>query len=147
MITRSIQAKLLVFAVFFVGIAMGALVDNIYRTRVVQGVAAPPANNPDDHMNPQEREKKRDEAMAKYLGLDQSQQDQIHKILEETRTEYRQLQDKVDPQFKAIEDGSRAKIRAVFNDEQRRKADEFRESHKGNRGRPSRPDNPGRDQK
>jgi len=134
MINRSIQAKLLVVAVFLVGIATGALVDNTYRTRMLAGAVTRPANAPADQMTPQEREKRRDDAMTKYLGLDQSQQDQVHKILEDSRSQIRQLHDQVDPKFQAIDDAAREKIRAILTDEQRRKGDAFRESHKGTRG-------------
>ena len=42
MIARTALGKILVFAVFFIGIATGAVLDNVYRTRV--GAAEPTVN-------------------------------------------------------------------------------------------------------
>ena len=137
MIRRSLQGKILVFAVFFIGLATGVLSDHLYRTRVAD--AARVSGNRGDRLSPQDRAKRDQERFAKYLDLDQNQQDQIGKILEETRTQIRELRGTVDPQFKAIEDGSRARIRSVLNPEQQRKYDEFRETHRGDRGRSPRP--------
>jgi len=136
MIARTALGKILVFAIFFVGIGTGAVLDNMYRTRV----AASDTNaNKGDRPNPQDRGRRDEDQWAKYLGLDQAQKDQIHKILENTRAESSQLRDQVDPKFRAIEEGSREKIRAVLNDEQRKKLDEFRRTHpRGDRGRPPR---------
>jgi len=130
MIARTALGKILVFAIFFVGIATGAVLTNVYRTRIAASDTTP---NKGDRSNPQDRARRDQDQMAKYLGLDQAQQDQIHKILEDMRAEYGQLRDRGD----AIQEGSREKIRAVLNDEQRKKLDEFRETHpRGDRGRP-----------
>ena len=138
MIARTALGKILVFAIFFVGITTGAVLDNVYRTRVAASDTN--ANKADDRPNPQDRARRDQDQMAKYLGLDQAQRDQIHKILEDTRNEFKDLREQVDPKFRAIEEGSREKIRAVLNDEQRKKLDEFRETHpRGDRGRPPRP--------
>src|SRR4051812_34371568 len=121
MIARTALGKILVFAIFFVGIATGAVLDNVYRTRV----AASDTNANKDRPNPQDRARRDQDQMAKYLGLDQAQQDQIHKILEDMRAESRQLRDRGD----TLAESTREKIRAVLNDEQRKKLDEFRETH------------------
>jgi hypothetical protein len=136
MVTRSVQGKILVFTIFLLGIATGVLSNNLYRSRMVGASQVPQGRG--DRVNPQDRARRDQDAMAKYLGLDQNQQEQIHKILQETRNQFHQLHDQVDPQFKAIEEGTRAKIRAVLSEEQRRKYDEYRETRKGDRGRPPR---------
>ena len=52
----------------------------------------------------------------------------------------RQLREQVDPQFKAIDEGARARIREVLTPEQLKKYNEFRDSHpRGDRGRGPRP--------
>jgi hypothetical protein len=134
MIARTALGKILVFAIFFIGIATGAVLDNVYRTRV--GAAQPAVDRRGP--NSQDRMRRDRDAMDKYLGLDEAQKEQVHKILEDTRNDLRQLREQVGPQFRAIEDGSREKIRALLTEEQRRKWDEFRESHRGDRGRPPR---------
>ena len=126
MITRSLQGKILVFVVFLIGIGTGILATTLYETRV--GLSASAPQNRGDRSNPQERGRRDQDRLAQYLGLDQTQQDQIRNILEETRNEMRTLRQQTEPQFKAIEDRSRAKIREVLNEEQRRKADEFWQS-------------------
>jgi len=136
MIARTALGKILVFAVFFIGIATGAVVDNVYRTRV--GAAEPTVNrrgpSGPNGPNSQDRWRRDRDAMDKYLGLNQAQQEQVHKILEETRNDLRELREQVDPKFRAIEESSRDRIHAVLTEEQRRKLDEYRESHRGDRG-------------
>src|SRR5436309_16102111 len=131
MIARSMQGKLLVFAVFLIGIATGILSANFYRRHVVTDVDARPntTNRPQDRLSPQDRAKRDQDRFASYLGLDQTQREQVKKILEDTRSQFRQLREKVNPQFKAIEEESRIKIRAVLTEEQRTKYDKFREEH------------------
>jgi len=145
MITRSVQGKLLVAAVFIVGIATGVLSANIYHNRVVESAKAADNRPQQDRGNPQQRAKQNFERMANYLGLQDQQRADIQRIIEETRNDFRQLREKTDPQFKAIEETSRAKVLTVLNEEQRKKYAEFRETHPGPggpRGRgPRAPDN------
>ena len=121
MIASSIKAKLLVFAIFFTGIAAGILIANFYTTRVMTG--APDASNPPGR---EQRVQRDINKFYDYLGLDQAQREQMHKIGEETRHEFQELRKETQPRFEAIQEKSRAKIRAVLNDEQRVKYDEFR---------------------
>jgi hypothetical protein len=149
MIARSVQGKLLVLAVFIVGIATGVFSANLYRSRVVQPAKAA-ENRPEDHASPQDRARQGFERMANYLGLDQTQRAQIQKITEETRNQFRDLREKTEPQFKAIEESSRDKVMAVLNEDQRRKYTEFRETHPGPggpRGRGPRPPDKDNDNK
>ena len=130
MITRSVQGKLLVLAVFLIGIATGVVSASIYRSCNVESARAAD-NHQQDNLTPQERFKQRFDRMANYLGLDQDQRAQIQKISEETRNQFRELSAKTEPQFKAIEESSRDKVLAVLNEDQRRKYKEFRETHPG----------------
>src|SRR5262245_13124499 len=134
MIARTALGKILVFAVFFIGIATGAVLDNVYRTRVGASERMVDRRGP----NPQDRMRRDRDAMDKYLGLDEAQKEQVGKILKETGSELRALREQVGPKFQAIENSSRERIRAVLTEEQRRKWDEYRESHRGDRGRPLR---------
>jgi hypothetical protein len=120
MIARSIQAKALLFLVFFLGIATGVLVTNFYSTRVSS--APVPPNAPDRAQRAQRDINK----FYDYLGLNPDQREQMHKIGEETRHEFQNLRKETQPRFEAIQEESRKKIRAVLNDEQRGKYDEFR---------------------
>ena len=121
MIGRSSKAKALVFAVFFLGIGTGVLVANFYTTR---GANAPQTAQRDINK------------FYDYLGLDQAQREKMHKIGEETRREFQDLRKETQPRFEAIQAASRDKIRAVLNDAQRKKYDDFRErmdEHRRNR--------------
>jgi len=151
MIARTVLGKILVFSVFFIGIATGATLDTAYRTRV-SSAANDQKRGEEPRLSPEERARRDRDRMAQYLGLDQSQQEQIAKIQQETGNEFRVLRDKtdpefkalhdqIDPQFKAIADAGRARIRAVLNPEQQKKMDEFW-SKRGNRNQ-NRPPRPG----
>jgi hypothetical protein len=141
MIARALQGKLLVFAIFFIGIATGVLSANFYRSRVAADSDSKPSENrQQERLSPQERARRDQDRFATYLGLDASQREQVQTILEQTRSQFKELREKVDPQFKAIEEESRTKIRAVLTEEQRKKYDEFREAHQGSRGRGPRSD-------
>jgi len=121
MIARSMKAKLLVFAIFFMGIAAGILLANFYTTRVT--------GSPDSNPNTPDRTQRAQRDINKfydYLGLDQSQREQMHKIGEETRHEFQDLRQETQPRYEAIQEKSREKIRAVLNEEQRAKYDDFR---------------------
>jgi Spy/CpxP family protein refolding chaperone len=147
MIARTVLGKILVFSIFFIGIATGAALHSAYQSRIASSSSGDSPKREEPRLNPQERAKRDQERMAQYLGLDPPQQEQIRKILDETRIEFKSLRDKTDPEFKAlrektepmfkaIEEGSRARIRAVLNDEQRKKMDEFW-AKRGNRFRQS----------
>jgi len=121
MIAGSIKAKLLLFAVFFIGIMTGVLIANFYTTRVM--TESPDALNPPDRTQRAQRDINK---FYDYLELNQAQREQMHKIGEETRHEFQELRKETQPRFAAIQEKSRVKIRAVLNDEQRAKYDEFR---------------------
>jgi len=120
-IGRSSKAKALVFAVFFLGIGTGVLIANFYTTRVGRLLAG--SNAPDQNQTAQRDINK----FYDYLGLDQAQREKMHKIGEETIRQFQDLRKETQPRFKAIQEASRDKIRAVLNDDQRKKYDDFRE--------------------
>jgi Spy/CpxP family protein refolding chaperone len=114
MIGRPIKAKALVFVVFLLGIASGVLIANIYSSRVSSAPVPP------------QRAQRDINKFYDYLGLNQEQREQMHKIGEETRQKFQDLRKETHPRFEAIQEESRVKIRAVLNDEQRKKYDDFR---------------------
>jgi hypothetical protein len=119
MIVHYLKAKVLVFSVFFIGIATGVLIANFYTTRVA---SAP------DTVNAQERERRAQSEINKfydYVGLNQSQREEVHKIGEDTRRQLREFREETKPRLQEIQDKGRAKIRMLLNDEQRKKYDDF----------------------
>ena len=119
MIVRYLKAKVLVFAVFFIGIATGVLIANFYTTHVA---GAPDTTNSQDRAQRAQRDINK---FYDYLGLNQAQREEMHKIGEETRKEFRELRQETQPRLQAIQDASRDKIRHILNDEQLKKYDEF----------------------
>jgi hypothetical protein len=116
--TRTVQGKILVFIIFFLGLVAGGLLTRAYETRVEGGSredSASRARRAQSDMN----------AFHDYLGLDESQREAVKKILGETGKEFSDLRAQTQPQFKAIRERSREKIRAVMTDEQRQKYDEY----------------------
>ena len=129
MIVRYLKAKVLVFAVFFIGISTGILIANFYTTRV--------ASAPDTASSRVQRAERDINKFYDYLGLNLSQREQMRKIGEETRREFRELRDEAQPKFDAIREASRIKIRALLNNEQLKKYEEFRrkmDERRKNRG-------------
>jgi len=120
MIVRYFKAKILVFAVFFIGIATGVLIANFYTTRVA---GAPDTTNSQDRALRAQRDMNK---FYDYLGLNAGQREEMHKIGEDTRREFRDLRMETQPRFQAIQDASRAKIRAILNPEQLTKYEDFR---------------------
>ena len=119
MIVHYLKAKILVFGVFFIGIATGLLIANFYTTRVA---SAP------DTVNAQERAQRAQKDINKfydYVGLNPSQREEVHKIAEDTRRQLREFREETQPRLQAIQDSGRTKIRMLLNNEQRKKYDEF----------------------
>jgi hypothetical protein len=119
MIARSMKGKILVFAVFFIGIATGILLANFYDTRVT-------GSQPDAPIDRVQRAQRDINKFYDYLGLNEDQRARARRIGEETRDEFRKLRQETQPRFQAIEQESRSRIRAFLTEEQRVKYDEFR---------------------
>jgi hypothetical protein len=128
MIARALKGKILVFAVFFIGIATGILIMNFYETRVAGQTGVPDSRN----RGPRQVERVHD-----YLGLDQAQREQVNIILEEGRKEVRQLRMESRPRMEAIEAQTHARIRAVLTPDQLTRYEEYRRSvrERGRRNR------------
>jgi hypothetical protein len=123
MIARTIKAKLLVFTIFFVGIGTGILIANFYTTRVT---GFPDNATAGDRAQRTQRAQRDIKKFYDYLDLDEAQREQMRKIGEETQREFQELRKETQPRSEEIQERSRAKIRAVLNDAQRAKYDEFR---------------------
>ena len=130
MIARSAKGKLLVFAVFFIGIATGIMITDFYQTRVA-GNAAAAADAAQPAANGQRDVKK----VHDYLGLDEQQRKGVDAILEDGRNQIRALRMETQPKFQAIEDNTQAKIRAILNPDQLKKYEEFRQQIQERRNR------------
>ena len=83
--TRSLQAKLLILAVFVIGALTGAVLTDVYETRVQSTVADTDPDRP-------ERERPRD-----FLGLSEEQNVQLDAILQRSGQRYRELRAQTNP--------------------------------------------------
>jgi Spy/CpxP family protein refolding chaperone len=119
------KARLIVVSVFVIGFAAGALSLNLYQ-----------------RLNPSsKREGPRGSAevlikMSEQVGLEADQQDQIKKILDETRDKYRAVREEMEPsikpwesRFSAVRQESRDRIRALLTPEQLPKYEEMVRNH------------------
>jgi len=128
MIARTLKGKLLVFAVFFIGIATGILITNFYETRV----AGRDLNENRGRGGNVQREAGR---VHDYLGLNQEQRERINAILEEGRLEVRKLRAESRPRIEAIEENTQAKIRALLTPDQVKRYEEYRRNVRERRSR------------
>jgi hypothetical protein len=122
-IARSLKGKIVVFAVFFIGIASGVLITNFYETRVTG--TSPALTDNRDRRSRAERDISK---VHDYLGLSEEQRRQVNQILEETRDEVRKFRQETQPRFREIQEQSQARIRAILTEDQRVKYDDFRQN-------------------
>jgi hypothetical protein len=127
MIARALKGKLLVFAVFFIGIATGILILNFYETRV----AGRDLRDNRDRGTADQRQTR----VHDYLGLNQEQRDMINAILEEGRLEVRKLRAESRPRIEAMEEATQNKIRAVLTPDQLTRYEEYRRTVRERRNR------------
>jgi Spy/CpxP family protein refolding chaperone len=125
MIGSVLKGKLLVFAVFLVGVVTGALLFNAYETRVSVVDA--------DSVN----DKKANREVGQFfnfLGLTDEQRKQWQSIMDESKPEYdklfaeqRKLMEPLQPKRDELREQTRSKIRAILTEEQRKQYDDFNE--------------------
>jgi hypothetical protein len=116
MIARALKGKLLVFGVFFLGVASGALGVYSYEARV----------RAERYRADREMRANRDvNQFHEYLGLNSEQREQVRKIMEDARAEFRNLAEQTRPQYEAIRELTRTRVRSVLSEEQRKRYDDF----------------------
>lgn len=111
---RNRKAVLLVFLVFVLGIALGAVGTYLVTTRVLAARPLP------DHSAAS-----RMAMFTRDLNLDPDQQRQIQQILTETRARYAEIHSQADPEYEAVRHQGRERIRQVLRLEQRPKFEEL----------------------
>jgi Spy/CpxP family protein refolding chaperone len=110
------RAVLLVFVLFVLGIALGSVGTYVVTMRVQ---AARPqatlAHNPARTMAMYTRD----------LNLSPDQQNQIQAILNDTRSRYAELHEKLDPEYEQVRQQGRERIRQILTPEQRPKFEDL----------------------
>jgi uncharacterized membrane protein len=132
MIGNTAKAKLLVFAVFFVGAVTGALVQNVYVTRVDVADAAP-----------EKRSQSAVNQVYDFLDLDAQQRQQWTRIMDEVKPEVSKLLEEnrnlTAPnrlKIEAIQEQTRSKVRAILSEEQKKMYNDFNERRRQRQTRP-----------
>ncbi len=136
--TRSLQAKLLILAVFVIGALTGGVLTEVYETRVLSSVLSHDANSgrPDSERRPPDFPRFED-----YLDLEQEQREQLSAILADSRDRYRELQAETRPMYRDLTEQSRSEIRGILSQDQLARYEEwterleqFRGDGRGDRG-------------
>lgn len=103
---------LTIVVVFALGGVAGASLDSLYRNRT--GAARSDRNHGTDKIL---------ETMRHDLNLNDQQSQQIHAILDDTRTQYRALRTEVRPRYETIRQQARGRIRALLSPDQQQHFD------------------------
>src|SRR5437867_11844565 len=93
MIVRYLKAKVLVFAVFFIGTSTGILITNFYTTLV--------ASAPDTASSRVQRAERAINNVYEYLGVNLSQREQMRKSGDDCRRAFTLLRADHKPKFAA----------------------------------------------
>lgn len=119
------KARVIVVTVFVIGFAAGALSLNLYER-------LNPSSKNNGRGGPEVFLKK----MSNEVDLKRDQEEQIKKILDETREKYRAVREEMEPamkgfepRFNAVREESRNRIRALLTPEQLPKYEEMVSKH------------------
>lgn len=120
------KARVIVVSVFVIGFAAGALSLNLYQRLNPSSKGNGPRGGPGVLLK----------RMNDEIGLEADQQEQIRKILDETREKYGEIRKEMDPaikgfepRFNAVREESRNRIRALLTPEQLPKYEEMVNKH------------------
>ena len=105
---RTVQAKLLVLAIFTIGVLTGFVLTDLYETRVI-GDSGEPGR---------EGRFRNRQSFSEFLELTEGQQVDVRVILEETREKFRTLRSQNRPMYVELTEQSRNQIREILNAEQ-----------------------------
>jgi len=129
------KAKLLVLAVFLLGVVTGAVVQNVYETRKLD---ADPTG--------ETRSQRQVSRVQDLLGLTAEQRQQWKRIVEESNPEFTRLRDENrklteanQPKIDELMEKTRSKVRAILTDDQKKIYEDYNEKMRKVREARSRP--------
>ena len=126
---RTIQAKLLVLAIFTIGVLTGFVLTDVYETRVLG-----------DEGEPRQESRFRErQSFSELFELTEEQQVDLQVILEETRENFRALRSQTSPMYVELIEQSRNQIRAIMTEEQLERYNSWIEEEGSRRRLGSRP--------
>jgi Spy/CpxP family protein refolding chaperone len=109
------KAVLLVFVLFVLGIALGSVGTYVVTSHVLAARPQATQARTSDHMA----------LFTRDLNLNPDQQSQIQAILNDSRSRYAELHEKLDPEYEQVRQQGREHIRQVLTPEQRPKFEEL----------------------
>jgi hypothetical protein len=104
MLTSKRKAHLIVVTAFILGVAVGASGQYLLSNRVAQPAASTPVEVADE--------------LTRVLKLDQPRRSQVIEILGDCQKRSQELREQNRPQFQAIRENARNRIRALLSPEQ-----------------------------
>ena len=104
MLTSKRKAHLIIFTAFILGVAVGASGQYLFSHQAPSRQATTATGIADE--------------LTRLLKLDQSQRLQVIQVLGECQKQSQDLKDQTRPQFQAIRDNARNRIRALLSPEQ-----------------------------
>jgi Spy/CpxP family protein refolding chaperone len=126
------EAAILVLIVFLLGVLLGGVGNHLWGSRVWGNGSGRPGGPPPN------REQVLD-SFTKELQLTPDQEKQLGGILDDSRSQFRALNESLDPKRMQIRDESRAQMRALLTPDQQTKFDAFMQKldsqRKNGRGR------------
>lgn len=128
---RTLQAKLLIVVVFAVGLLTGAVLMDVYETRVFSR---------SDGGDRRAGLFRHDPSFSEFLELTEEQQVEVRAILETTRESFRQLRRQTRPMYDELRENSRNQIRALLTEEQLERYDTWMEQAERDRNGSGRKD-------
>jgi hypothetical protein len=111
-----LSAVLSLLVVFLSGSVLGAVAYRLYAVNAVQGVAV---DRKQAKMSPEEFRKHYVEEFRTKVKMDDQQVATLQQILDQTRTEFHKMRDKMNAEGEAIQNSQVEKINAILRDDQR----------------------------
>ena len=108
-----LKILLVVLGIFALGCVTGASLDSAYRLQASNDRASAGQPAKEDFF----------EAMQRNLNLNNRQATEIRTIVDETRSDYRQLRAEVRPRYDSLRQKARVRIRALLTPDQQQKFD------------------------
>jgi uncharacterized protein YlxP (DUF503 family) len=118
MIDRSIKGTILVFSVFFLGIVSGVLLTDLWDTMVDSAVISSNHRSAEHELG----------KFYEFVGLNVEQRSQVSQIMQDSRPAFIKVFEQTRPLLEAMQKETRAQIRAILTEHQRKKYDEFNQT-------------------
>ncbi len=110
-LTNKSKAQLVIMTTFILGVIVGASSQYLLTRQTI----VPQSSTTEQMVN----------EMAREVDFDANQRSQVDRIMDDTRRQYQDLRNQVRPQFNAIRDASRRRIREILKPEQQARFDRW----------------------